>query len=936
MVLVWTHDSGDAGNYSSEHVPLFAKDGSVFGSGGQLVDDDPDQNYDWGQEEMLLNIIDSYTGGSGHILYDETTSPGATLSGNFSNFSDWVGNNGYTISASTDLTQDLSDADALIVTPPGGDHASDQISAIQDFINNGNPVILMNRADDWDTDSLNYLASQLNLAFRFDDDAVSDASNGYEYDDWPRTDVFDDEAWPSYFENRLGMGMEPGNTYRAEIVEVVDGDTFDIQHVGGYYDGQEDTIRHLGFDTPETSKGGGNSSSDEWVGIEDTNYLDDWGDKASNYVKDNFSAGDVIDVWVDDDEFARGLYNRLLAYCTYPDGHSKENTNYNRDMVDLGYARVYNSGFSDHSVHNDLWWDARANGRRVWSESDPNATGVVRNRDVSALKFRNPNSVRTDTGTLGSSRTAVWADSSATQDVGSDGVVYSGDIPLVGVDETNRVALVGGLMNTTGYSDSNDENQVFSANLAQALSDVGHDDMYLIEGGHGQFSVSYDFSREGKEAFQRYLEGLDAMEFEAVNEISSTDVNTDRAHAIVITPPAHDDCYTDSEIDQLRTFRDNGGTIILKHSDEVDDRSRTVLNELANGLGTDLRFNDDSVDVEETSNFNTTDFSLWSAYDTSSSSGSSPTCSTVSPNDGDTVSGTVTIQVDASDSEDSDDSLDVEVSIDGGTWQSATYNSTSGYYEYDWDTTAVSDGDHTIDAQATDSDGNTTGASQLTVTVDNTAEAPTVETLSLDEVETDNSDAEFDADWNVSDNDGDLDTVDLTLTDLDDGETEDSASISVSGDSANGTTRLVATGEDGSGHQYEVEAVVTDTDGNTDSATATATESDSDNAPLVEHINVTENKTNRPHANFDGAWEVSDADGNLDYLEATLVDQDDGETEYSTTVSLSGGSESGSESMEAKKEDGDGHIYEFEIVVYDTNGNSGSATDTVQEDGINN
>jgi hypothetical protein len=101
------------------------------------------------------------------------------------------------------------------------------------------------------------------------------------------------------------------------------------------------------------------------------------------------------------------------------------------------------------------------------------------------------------------------------------------------------------------------------------------------------------------------------------------------------------------------------------------------------------------------------------------SANTGPSCIIASPSDGATVSGTVTVQVDAGDAEDDDATLAVEVAIDGGTWQNAAYNSSSGYYEYDWDTTAESDGDHTIDARATDSDGTTTHASQVTVTVDN-------------------------------------------------------------------------------------------------------------------------------------------------------------------------------------------------------------------------
>ncbi|NIQ93923.1 MAG: S8 family serine peptidase [Desulfuromonadales bacterium] len=103
-----------------------------------------------------------------------------------------------------------------------------------------------------------------------------------------------------------------------------------------------------------------------------------------------------------------------------------------------------------------------------------------------------------------------------------------------------------------------------------------------------------------------------------------------------------------------------------------------------------------------------------------SSPDASPSVSIHNPVDGSTVSETVTIQVDASDTEDADDALNVEVSIDSGSWQVASYNSTSGYYETGWDTSGLTDGSsHSIDARATDSGDNTTMATQVSVTVDN-------------------------------------------------------------------------------------------------------------------------------------------------------------------------------------------------------------------------
>ena len=193
-------------------------------------------------------------------------------------------------------------------------------------------------------------------------------------------------------------------------------------------------------------------------------------------------------------------------------------------------------------------------------------------------------------------------------------------------------------------------------------------------------------------------------------------------------------------------------------------------------------------------------------------SNTAPSCSIESPSDGDIVSETVTIQVDATDEEDSDDSLDVEVSIDGGSWETTSYNTDSGYYEYDWDTTAEDDGDHTLQARATDSDGATTESDQITVTVDNTDDdnAPTIDQFELTD-DGNPSWTRYYVDWLVSDADGDLSSVTSEM--LDSSEVLDSESSSVSGESASGTHYLESRGE-----ASDIRLTVTDEAGNETSA----------------------------------------------------------------------------------------------------------------------
>ncbi|NIR12629.1 MAG: hypothetical protein GWN86_01205 [Desulfobacterales bacterium] len=95
-----------------------------------------------------------------------------------------------------------------------------------------------------------------------------------------------------------------------------------------------------------------------------------------------------------------------------------------------------------------------------------------------------------------------------------------------------------------------------------------------------------------------------------------------------------------------------------------------------------------------------------------------PTCEIVDPAEGQVINGTYRVLVDATD--DSQVSK-VELSIDSGSWIDITANFDGTYYYYDWDTTTVSDGSHTLDARATDDASQITYASQVTVTVDNIA-----------------------------------------------------------------------------------------------------------------------------------------------------------------------------------------------------------------------
>lgn len=100
-----------------------------------------------------------------------------------------------------------------------------------------------------------------------------------------------------------------------------------------------------------------------------------------------------------------------------------------------------------------------------------------------------------------------------------------------------------------------------------------------------------------------------------------------------------------------------------------------------------------------------------------------PTVGIAMPADGSTVSGPVSIQISADDTEDADGSLNVQWNVDGGAWNPATYDISTGRYISPWDTSQSADGSHTLNARATDSAGHTATDSNVVV-VDNVVEPP--------------------------------------------------------------------------------------------------------------------------------------------------------------------------------------------------------------------
>lgn len=172
-----------------------------------------------------------------------------------------------------------------------------------------------------------------------------------------------------------------GEARQATIIRVIDGDTMEVR----FANGEEDTVRLIGVDTPETSLG--NVAPGEYEGIPDTqaarDHLYNWGQQASQYATDELE-GQEVRVVTDPEGDHRGSFGRLLAYL-YVDEE-----NFNLNLLEDGYARVYDSSFSLRGEFDSAESEARSNDIGLWnfedesssSESDANEDGSENEIDI--------------------------------------------------------------------------------------------------------------------------------------------------------------------------------------------------------------------------------------------------------------------------------------------------------------------------------------------------------------------------------------------------------------------------------------------------------------------------------------------------------------------------------------------------------------------------
>lgn len=150
-----------------------------------------------------------------------------------------------------------------------------------------------------------------------------------------------------------------GDVRQATVTRVVDRNTVEVT----FSNGETDTIRLIGVDTPETVSSNENPAE---YGIPDTtqgrDWLLNWGDEAQSFAQDELD-GSTIRVVTDPKGDERGSYGRLLAYIYDSDG-----TNVNRELLEQGLARRYDtSQFTLREEFGQIETNAQSENRGLWA-----------------------------------------------------------------------------------------------------------------------------------------------------------------------------------------------------------------------------------------------------------------------------------------------------------------------------------------------------------------------------------------------------------------------------------------------------------------------------------------------------------------------------------------------------------------------------------------
>jgi micrococcal nuclease len=125
--------------------------------------------------------------------------------------------------------------------------------------------------------------------------------------------------------------------------------------------GEADTLRLLGVDTPETY---GETDPAEFEDLPETaagrDHLAEWGERATAFATEELE-GQEVRIATDSEADRRGSYGRLLVYL-YTDG-----TDFNRQLLDEGYARLYDSEFSKRGEYESTEAQAQREDAGLWA-----------------------------------------------------------------------------------------------------------------------------------------------------------------------------------------------------------------------------------------------------------------------------------------------------------------------------------------------------------------------------------------------------------------------------------------------------------------------------------------------------------------------------------------------------------------------------------------
>lgn len=161
-------------------------------------------------------------------------------------------------------------------------------------------------------------------------------------------------------------GPAQGTEWTVTITRVIDGDTVEAR----FPNGEIDTLRLLGVDTPETTLS--RVSPEEFEGIPDTtagrDHLFNWGERATDFTQEKLD-GKTVQIAIDPEADRRGSFGRLLVYIYVEGG------NFNELLLIKGYARMYDSSFSKRNEFDAAEASAQANNVGLWNfESTPTMT----------------------------------------------------------------------------------------------------------------------------------------------------------------------------------------------------------------------------------------------------------------------------------------------------------------------------------------------------------------------------------------------------------------------------------------------------------------------------------------------------------------------------------------------------------------------------------